>query len=197
MSKKTLTPGQKAVITKAANKKAATKKAATLSPAQKAWITIRAKQLALKPVQPSIKSKPFFIAKTVPKKVVKGVIKDGPATEAEIRGQFNTTPKIPAKVTVIDLLVKTPGRWIQGDEAVDVNGHDVGPDDPTAVKFCLIGAVSRAYGYATKAYNEAEAKLNKVIKAYSLDRFDNVIDFNDDHTTTEKDVQRVVVLADV
>jgi len=37
--------------------------------------------------------------------------------------------------------IDTPDKWIQGDMCANAKGHVVRYDDPTACKFCLVGAM--------------------------------------------------------
>lgn len=74
-------------------------------------------------------------------------------------------------------------NWIKGDLARDEYDATVNPDDVTACKFCLFGAVERAYGY-----EEVEPMYQRLYKhlgtAIGL--------WNDDPERTWEDVEKVI-----
>lgn len=88
-------------------------------------------------------------------------------------------------------LLKGGKAWTKCQEARNASGRVVDPDDPRAVKFCMIGALSRVDGRFEDA---ARSKLHRAVSAYS-DQYSRVINFNDARNTTFADVRKVFQLA--
>ena len=220
------TPHQKAWSTRRANaKKAAVKK---LTAHQKAWATRRANEAAAVVVKPAKKvasptgrlvkkqataqqaltptpSKWKCWAGPVKQaKLVKGLIKTGHPTTAELAGVFTTPtpvyvapkPVTPTYSTVLALYSGRPDRWIKGRAATNANGASVLTTAYDASRFCLSAAVERVYPAGYPRTN-ATQKLNNVIKQYSLGTTHDVVSFNDRTATTFEDILRVLTIAGV
>ncbi len=60
-------------------------------------------------------------------------------------------------------LLERRGAWVQYAAAVDGSGMLVGPMDSHAMRFCLVGAVTRAAGVNVDAAIIAQRKLRRVL----------------------------------
>jgi hypothetical protein len=94
---------------------------------------------------------------------------------------------------VITFLKKEKKRWIKHSyrSRKQVDGK-------STVCFCLVGAINEIYGNNSYESNEAQDKVRKVLRAYSLDGTPASIEgWNDKQSTTLKDVLRVATLANI
>lgn len=88
--------------------------------------------------------------------------------------------------SVLELYEGHPERWTQGINARDVNGHSVTyPCNPTAVSWCLLGAI----GFVSQATTNSHAMTEKV-RAIIGSVY--VTQFNDDPKRTFEEVLDVV-----
>ena len=88
--------------------------------------------------------------------------------------------------TALEILMKTreliaePEHWQQGMYASNRDGFGTAPSSPSAIKFCVVGAFSRATrGLETEAGREAKDILRKFLGWSSL------IKYNDSHSHAE------------
>lgn len=93
-------------------------------------------------------------------------------------------------MTIKDILTDE-SKWHKGDLAVNSKGVDVSPDDPDACKFCLLGALKKAYGDNEEEYPK------KLSNLYEANNFEGIIGFNDHPSTTFADVMALVEKAGV
>jgi hypothetical protein len=97
--------------------------------------------------------------------------------------------------TAVDVLqaaleiLQNPQQWCQKAWARDVDGYPVDPTDPSAVKFCLLGAVMKAafdaepeYQKASHLIDQAHGALKAVHPLYPI------VTLNDDEATSHQDI---------
>jgi len=97
-------------------------------------------------------------------------------------------------MTVKELL-SDPKSWTQFPAAQDKNGSPVFTDDPTAVCWCLSGAVQKVYGPEIEI--PIYDKIRAAIRKFHPMLIDNVVFFNDDPNTTHEMVMQVLEEAGV
>lgn len=86
----------------------------------------------------------------------------------------------------------TKKSWIKGDSALNAQGQTVLPTAPSAVKFCALGALSRAIGrrgpLSSAALFDGVELLNKAAGC-------GIADFNDRKSTKLIDVKKAFTRA--
>ena len=97
-------------------------------------------------------------------------------------------------------IIENPNNWIKNTEAIDANKESVLPEDPTAVKYCLIGALEKSsyelfpditrYAIVVEAEKQIEDMIEKIptIKEYLL----GLEEFNDAPETKHEDVIHIL-----
>jgi hypothetical protein len=94
---------------------------------------------------------------------------------------------------VKDILVSYH-TWVKGYMSKDNRGNYTQPQDENACRWCLSGAICKAYADDNKRA-KALVRLEKIIKKeYG---FNSIVTFNDNWRTTFKDVRRVVEKANI
>lgn len=84
---------------------------------------------------------------------------------------------------VYELLDK-PEKWTKGENARDAEGNKVRPDNPTAVCWCLEGAIRYCYGESWRtSYYKAEDAVQDMSGGYL-----NAFEWNDAPRRTYKQV---------
>lgn len=88
-------------------------------------------------------------------------------------------------------LLSSRDNWVQGTEAQDSEGNDIGADRPEAVRFCAVGAIRRVTfadrkrrGESTfndSYYNELERRVNAEVDQDSSTDAIDIIEVNDRH----------------
>lgn len=89
--------------------------------------------------------------------------------------------------SLLEFFSADPARWTQRTLARNSEGEEVDPSDPTAVSYCLMGALRMLF----PKVEERESVLNKLssftgIEPYSISF--SIQSFNDDKKTTYEDV---------
>lgn len=84
-------------------------------------------------------------------------------------------------LTAMELLLTPTGRWIKGEEARSTNGRTTPPTSPTAVQFCLLGAVKRIDG-------KYESQVVKALRGALPKNYSHIPSFNDDVKRTHAQV---------
>ena len=100
-------------------------------------------------------------------------------------------------------LLNYKGKWTKGEYVRDKNGNKCLVLSKEAVKWCLVGAISKCYfpkrasvnGVNLKHVNKAYDKIKKVLKECTL--YDTLEEFNDNKKTTFGTVKKVLELANV
>ncbi len=75
-------------------------------------------------------------------------------------------------------LFKNRKDWCQGSWARDKEGDTVHTSDPTAVTFCVVGAMRKVYKEGTARFDRVEQKLRSYV-VYNT-RFEGSAVWNDD-----------------
>ena len=93
-------------------------------------------------------------------------------------------------------IIKRPDNWLQNDEARNENDEIVESEDPTAVRYCLKGAIFKAaleMDTTLKSYTEAKDEVKETIKDETGISGEPIIDFfNDDYDITHQDVIEIL-----
>ena len=91
-------------------------------------------------------------------------------------------------------IIRKPENWTRGTFAKDKNDEQVSPEDPTATKCCIMGALRKAreelnipIGNYTR---KAEVKIETVLIGKGLTPV--LPEFNDDPKTTHEDVIHIL-----
>ncbi len=95
--------------------------------------------------------------------------------------------------TVAELL-EDPKRWTKGAFARDAKGDEVkDPGDPSAVCWCLVGAMSVVYREGSR-FVSAYERLKDIILEQTGQHMSS---FNDAPETTHEDLMRIVRMANI
>jgi hypothetical protein len=89
------------------------------------------------------------------------------------------------------VLLEPPEAWVQGALAVDCDGHHCPPDDPTACRWCVVGALKKCYGPDSFLIIEplkADLEQNRALVLESLSYHNIVAYWNDSPERTHADV---------
>lgn len=90
-----------------------------------------------------------------------------------------------------DVIAK-PENWAQGYYAFNKNGAPVGAKCEAAIRFCILGAIEKVYGWSEWSGCDNIAKGHSVIK--KLDNYlklplhKSIINWNDDPLRTHEEV---------
>ena len=87
-------------------------------------------------------------------------------------------------------------KWCKGTRAVTVENEFCSPLDPRAVKWCLVGAIEKAYGRGV----EYTVTVMKVLKEVNYSAFmgpSGIAYFNDSIGIQFKDVRNLVERLDI
>ena len=84
-------------------------------------------------------------------------------------------------MTVAELL-SDESKWTRHFYARDSKGQCVNPEEPEAVSWCLVGALTKCYGREPPFTSFKYQKVRNLIKAISNHQ---VIAYNDSHTYEE------------
>jgi hypothetical protein len=108
------------------------------------------------------------------------------------------TPKMKAHE-----LLNSPAAWCQKSPAQDRDGKKLPAFDPRAVRWCAVSAVQKAYppsewGRAMDrvllALSVSELGLNQMTKS---DKACSLMEWNDHHQSTFREIQEILLTADV
>ena len=83
-------------------------------------------------------------------------------------------------------LLKEESNWCRQAYARDRSGRHIQPDDPEAVRWCLVGAIHRCYGYG----NESLKILNRL-------GFERPAHWNDSPKRRFQEVRELLLRLDV
>jgi hypothetical protein len=104
-------------------------------------------------------------------------------------------------------VIATPDRWCKGHLFQDKNGESwklTGANDPACYKFCLRGAVMKAYGdekawaydYDSKLPSSVLQLVGERIGVYVGDNWTRLVKFNNHPDTTHEEVLAVAQAID-
>jgi hypothetical protein len=90
-------------------------------------------------------------------------------------------------------LLQDKNRWTKGALAVNASGKVVSSSSETAVKFCLVGAVSRIYPSEKNFLKRADVfkRLLAALKSFKY-CYPTIVQFNDAHLTTHDEVLKLI-----
>ena len=100
-------------------------------------------------------------------------------------------------------LLNSPAAWCQKSPAQDRDGKKLPALDPRAVRWCAVSAVQKAYppsewGRAMDrvllALSVSELGLNQMTKS---DKACSLMEWNDHHQSTFREIQEILLIADV
>jgi hypothetical protein len=96
-------------------------------------------------------------------------------------------------------LLSDPSRWTQRASARDRLGNSCSSLSPRAVKFCIIGAMARAYLPGDGDIEKAERRIREAMVelGWECGEIMALGTWNDDPSRTFDDVKRVLEKADV
>ena len=100
-------------------------------------------------------------------------------------------------------LLSSPDTWCQDSPAKDARGNKVQAFDPSAVKWCALGAIQKNYPPALW-----EETMDRLLRALSLsekgisqmtksDKACSLMEWNDEQASSFREIREVLVDADV
>jgi hypothetical protein len=92
-------------------------------------------------------------------------------------------------------LLSGPEKWCRSAMALDKDGESVSWRSPTAVRFCLLGAIARCYAKEGGAYEEVTNKVSRELEVRQGIGCISV--YNDDIYTSFEDVKSLVTELDI
>lgn len=97
-------------------------------------------------------------------------------------------------------LLCSPDKWVKGRLAVEADGTWVRLHSPTAVRWCVIGAIVRCYGYGTNETEEVCDRLATFLhlsEASSVAELSSLAGWNDARGRTFEDVHSALKELDI
>lgn len=96
----------------------------------------------------------------------------------------------------VSQILTDKSKWTQGAAARFSNGKDAYATDPKAVKFCLLGAISKSCGW--REGNSVGAKFSRKLtvkicaKVEKHIKDSSIVHWNDNKERTFEDIQKVI-----
>lgn len=94
-------------------------------------------------------------------------------------------------------LLDTPDKWTQGTCARDTDGDATYSESPTAVCFCLLGAINKCYPIDEDNGANYEVKDKVKAKVIELSGYSSIANWNDVLERKFSDVKKLVEELDI